>query len=1018
MEGPDGTDGLRDAPAASQEHEPLDAEVSPPDAYAAPMCGEAPGLDHGSDAERVGGEPVSGTDDGLGAAVSSPSASRELVALLEAEVLEIEPAFAELLTGETSEERRASLEALTEAVARLGEAAEAVDMSSLGTVCAHTGCNLAMLAEDGAEGTAVLEAWPAVILAYLGAPDDPEPCRELIAYLQLPEWPYPLPDDLAEELAGSLLTNLSDAAPEPAEARQTRATEEDVDLAVPEDVNQELLESLLLELPILTAEFSAVTGRLHKGGGDVDDLATAQRAAHTLKGAANTVGVVGIATLAHHVEDILQEATKQGTLPVGPLGDCLIDASDCLEAMAEHLLGIGEAPPEARAVLQQVLDWANWIDANGMPDGDPSLPGVAPLAGPQEEDTGAGQIAAGSDPVEPVGAKSPKSQDAPKPAERTAASLADELLRLSGEQNILHGQLTNRLDRALRDFGAWQEHGSRLQQLAIELEQMVDIRGITWSKSKGTAAGEFDPLEMDQYNELHTLSRRLMEAASDARELGHEVDAHFASMKALFVSQGRLQRDSEETVMRTRMVPASTVVPRLQRSIRQTCRVAEKNAELEVLGGDTLIDSEVLNELIDPLMHLLRNAVDHGIETPAERVAVGKPETGVITLEFGRSGNHIMVRCRDDGAGLNLAAIRRRAEQHELIKPGTLLGDEELSRLILRPGFSTRDVTSQVSGRGVGMDVVYHGVQKLKGSLQMRSVSGSGLSVELLLPASLLSSHGVLVRVGARVVAISSRGVQQILPPGAGVSGRLGDHATYQVGEDVYEAVRMETLLHVEQSAIADAARPVLLVRDSAGSVRAVLVDAVLESRTLVVKSMGDYVPQLRGIAGATILGDGSVAAVVDLETMLREPVVEPLKTISSITPRSNTRELAKPRALVVDDSLSARRSMTQFLEDSGFEVDSALDGVDAVAALRKELPDVLIVDLEMPRMNGLELTRHVRGTASTQHIPVIMVTSRSTEKHRREAVDAGVNAYVNKPYDEDELSRILTDLSTLRGAA
>jgi chemotaxis protein histidine kinase CheA/ActR/RegA family two-component response regulator len=950
---------------------------------------------------------------------STSTVNRELVALLEAEVKEMEPSLVEALAETRSEARESLLESLAEVMARMTEAAEAVEMPGLSQVCAHTASNLAILAEDGAAGdVSMLGAWPTMVLAYLATPGDPERCRELVGYLQLPGWPYELDGELAEELIQSLRIELADVAPEPAEQRQTRATDEDTSLAVPEDVNQELLESLLQELPGLTAQFSATIHRLAKGEGTLEDLTTAQRAAHTLKGAANTVGVVGIATLAHHVEDILQAMAKQSELPAESLCDCLIDASDCLEMMAEALLGIGEAPTETRTVLQQVLDWANWIDNNGLATAEDSLPAASAQA--EREDTVAeGDIAgAAAEAVQSTQGASQKAQVASIATARASASQADELLRLSGELNILQGQLTNRLDRAAEDVSAWQEHGNLLQQLAIELEQIVDIRGISWANRKGATGDQFDPLEMDQYNELHTLSRRLTEAASDARELGQQVNTHLESMKALFVAQSRLQRDNEETVLRTRMVPAQTVVARLQRSVRQTCRVADKQVELQVTGADTLIDSEVLNGLTDPLMHLLRNAVDHGIESRQDRLARNKPETGSITLEFGRSGNHIMIRCRDDGAGLDLDAIRRKAEQHELIKSGQPSSREELSRLILRPGFSTRDVTTQVSGRGIGMDAVYHSVQRLKGSLQLHSEPGAGLVVELLLPASLLSSHGVLVRAGEQRIAISSRGVEQILPPAAGELGRLGEYQTYKVGETVYEAVQFEALLNREKPAEAAAPRPALLVRDSAAVVRAVLVEEVLESRTLVVKSISEYVPKLRGIAGATILGDGSVAPVIDLEALVHEPVVEPAQKVSSITGTSEPMARQRLRALVVDDSLSARRSMTQFLEDAGFEVESALDGLDAVAELEKALPDILLVDLEMPRMNGLELTRHVRGNATTQQLPVIMVTSRSTGKHRHEAEAAGVSAYVNKPFAEDDLLRIISELTALRGAA
>ncbi len=973
--------------------------------------------------ERGNGSASDASGNEIAADVGNSSAkvNRELVALLEAEVHELQASIPEALGAANPEERSSLVGSLAELTARVSEAADTVEMPGLAEVLAHIAGNLGIFAEDAAACEAsVLELWPEAIIAYLSTPDDPQRCQDLVACLDRPGWAIGLEAGLGAALAEKLRITIADTALDPVEQRPSRATDEDISLVVPQDVHPELLQSLLVELPVLTAQFTAAIHRLNDGEGSLDDLTTAQRAAHTLKGASNTVGVAGIAVLAHHVEDILQAMAKQGAFQRGPLAECLIDSADCLEMMAEALLGMGEAPADAKAVLQLVLDWANWIDANGLPAGEELPPTLAAQMARVKVGTDNGT--AGSVVIPGPGEsgsrdKGSRNEEAGSiPAGRTNISQADELLRLSGELNTLHGQVTNRFERVLDDVTAWQEQGNDLQQLAIDLEQMVDIRGIGWSKGKAEKGGAFDPLEMEQYNELHTLSRRLIEAVSDSRELGQEVQAHFDSMKDLLISQSRLQRENDETVLRMRMLPAQTLVARLQRSLRQTCRVAGKNALLQVIGADTLIDSEVLDALVDPLMHLLRNAVDHGIELPQERVAANKSEAGSITLEFGRTGNHIMIRCRDDGAGLDLEAIRRKAELQGLIRPEQSLSKEELSRLILLAGFSTRDSSSQLSGRGIGMDAVHHAVQALKGSLQLRSEAGAGLTVELLLPASLLSSHSILVRVGAQRIAISSHGVEQILPPNAGELGRVGDYETYKVGEDVYEAFQLPALLRTEAPADERSPRPALLVCDSAGVRRAVLVQEVLESRILVVKSLSEYVPTLRGVVGATILGDGSVAPVIDLEALLLEPVLD--QRGMALTEMPEAREHRQMKALIVDDSLSARRTMTQFFEDAGFEVETAMDGLDALDAMRKALPDLVIVDLEMPRMDGLELTRHLRGHAATRHLPVIMVTSRSTDKHRGEARAAGVNAYVNKPHNEDELIHIVSELTALRGAA
>jgi chemosensory pili system protein ChpA (sensor histidine kinase/response regulator) len=426
-----------------------------------------------------------------------------------------------------------------------------------------------------------------------------------------------------------------------------------------------------------------------------------------------------------------------------------------------------------------------------------------------------------------------------------------------------------------------------------------------------------------------------------------------------------------------------------------------------VSGVDTLIDSNVLTDMVDPLMHLLRNAVDHGIEYPEVRRTQGKNPIGRITLKFGREGNNVVIRCQDDGVGLDMKAIRRTAEQRALVDPGAMLSEVELSQLILLPGFSTRTEVTQTSGRGVGMDAVYSRLQELKGSIQIRSETGKGCLIELRLPFTLISTHALLVRAKQSMFAISERGVTQILYSGSGKVSRLGKVMTYQVGNDIFEASYLESLLNLPlESQVGDSLRPVILVREEMGAMRAILVEEILDSRDLVVKNMGDYIPKLKGIVGATILGDGSVAPVLDLPELLR---VAPTRTfITPVISRSeavgNIAVEQHRRALVVDDSLSARRSLAQFMEDAGFEVHTARDGLEAIGIIHAKRPDILLVDLEMPRMNGLELTSHVRANDVTNDLPVIMITSRSTEKHRQEANRVGVNVYLTKPFAEDEL--------------
>jgi chemotaxis protein histidine kinase CheA/CheY-like chemotaxis protein len=582
----------------------------------------------------------------------------------------------------------------------------------------------------------------------------------------------------------------------------------------------------------------------------------------------------------------------------------------------------------------------------------------------------------------------------------------DDVLRLVGESIILTGQVQERIRKTIAQTRAVMGQNRLFQQLTSELEQLVDIRNVSSPLSKSMQRSDFDPLELEQYNELNTVTHRLVEAATDARELGRAIEDNLAALDALLVDQGRLHRDNQEAVLRTRMVPIQTVVPRLQRSVRQTCRLVDKEAELVVHGADTLMDSNVLNDMVDPLMHILRNAVDHGIEPPDRRKRLGKPPVGRIELGFGREGNNIAVRCQDDGTGLDLAAIRRTAAERGLLTADQSLTDDELARLILLPGFSTRDETTQTSGRGIGMDMVYSRLLDMKGSLRIQTQTGKGCLMELRLPVTLISTHALLLRQRDQMVALSDHGIEQILYSGIGTIQKLGTVTTYRLGDEVYELTSLDTLLNLppDPRARGRAVPPVLLVREETGAIRAVLVQEIVDSRDLVVKNLGQYLPRLNGIVGATILGDGSVAPVLDLPELLRTPAIsQPALTATrAATPAAPT--LHRQFVLAVDDSLSARRSLAQFAQDAGFEVRTARDGLEAIEIIKGKRPDLVLADLEMPRMNGLELTAHLRANQATHEMPVIMITSRSTEKHRREAEAMGVNVYLTKPFVEDEL--------------
>ncbi|HLP96929.1 MAG TPA: response regulator [Sideroxyarcus sp.] len=933
---------------------------------------------------------------------------REMLSILAAELGQMGDQFSigqALAAQDTEEQQQAILDNYGDFLERLQLTAESVGLVALGALLARLHQQIDVLPSTlSGPQLLLLQQLPERLASYLADPCAEDATASLAALLADAAWPSPITAAVAAEWQGALanvqLTDSMAQAPE----RASRAEKEDVSLALPDDVNADLLDGLLQELPVQVAAFTAAIAHIAGGQGNLSDAEQAMRAAHTLKGAANTVGVHGIANLTHHLEDILVALIAAGKMPPRALADVLINAGDCLESMSEFLQGTGPAPEHALEVLQEVLDQANRIDREGI-------------------DAAATELAAAELPLaaearaEPPGMERKADEPAPtvEQALRVPAPLVDELLRLAGETLISNSQIQEYLSQSIAQATIIRKQHQLFQQLVAELEDLVDIRGINSPNQAAAHGNGFDALEFEHYSELHTISRRLIEAATDAQEMTGVVEGQLAALDDLLEEQRRLQMANQHAVMRTRMVAVSSVISRLQRGVRQTGRLLDKTVELSIKGEHTTIDSHVLNDLMDPLMHILRNAVDHGIEAPAVRVAAGKPAHGRIELSFAREGNSIVVRCRDDGAGLDYASIRRIAERKGMLKPEHDHTEDELARLVLAPGFSTREEASQVSGRGVGMDVVYSRVQAMKGMLALNSQTGQGLSVELRLPAALLATHTLIVRQRDRRLAISSRGVEDIRYATRDQIVEIGARQFFREGEKLYALARLEELLTMayDRRVKDREGFPVLLTRLDDGTVSAVQVQEMLDSREVVMKKFGRYVPRSQGVIGAVILGDGGVAPVIDLVDLLRAPVQRTLAGQDEVAADEKHAASDNPRALVVDDSLSARRALAQVMRDAGYDVRMANDGLDAVNMLEKFSPDIILSDMEMPRMSGIELTANVRRSARTKHIPVIMITSRSTEKHRQMSAAAGVDVHMVKPFNDETLLQHVSRLTT-----
>jgi chemosensory pili system protein ChpA (sensor histidine kinase/response regulator) len=538
----------------------------------------------------------------------------------------------------------------------------------------------------------------------------------------------------------------------------------------------------------------------------------------------------------------------------------------------------------------------------------------------------------------------------------------------------------------------------QLRKLEMETEAQILFRH---QQEDAAHRADFDPLELDRYSTIQQLSRALAESVSDVASIEGLLENLNRETQNLLQQQGRVVTEVQNGLMRTRMVPFQRHVQRLTRLLRQAAQEVGKKAELVVEGAQGELDRQVLERMLPPFEHMLRNAVIHGLESPAERLAAGKPETGRITMKLQREGAEVVITVEDDGAGLNVAAIRAKARQMGLLRPDQELTDEESLQLVLEPGFSTANRLTQSAGRGVGMDVVATEVKKLGGGLFIESKPGYGARFTIRLPFTLAITQALILRVHDELFALPMATVEGVARLSRSEIQRHLDEEqpTFDYGGNVYRFQHLGTFLGSGPSLLpeTDTSLPIVLVRAGEHST-ALVIDELLGSREIVVKPVGPQIASIRGISGATILGDGRIVIILDMGTLVR----------SEWRARSGEGDRAvrddRIFALVVDDSITVRRVTQRLLERNGMRVMTAKDGVEAMALLQDHVPDVILLDIEMPRMDGYEVAGQVRSDARIADVPIIMITSRVGDKHRARAIELGVDDYLGKPYQESQL--------------
>ena len=749
---------------------------------------------------------------------------------------------------------------------------------------------------------------------------------------------------------------------------------------VTDELDEQLLPIFLEEADTLVPEASAQLRAWHAAPGDASMRNALQRTLHTIKGSARMVGAMRLGELTHVMESRVIAVME------GHLGA----STEVFETLETQVDRLAEAVERLKRGELTALN-----DEVAEPLAAPIEPVLAPAEG--------ATVATSAVQADPLAIAQPVTRDSNALTLRVRADWIDRLVNQAGEVAIARSRIESEVFAFKRHVGELSDALVRLRGHIREVEIQAESQMQATFHTQGESEG-FDPLEFDRFTRFQEVTRFLAESVNDISTVQHILLARLGEADAALIQQTRLNRELQQDLLRVRMVPLYSVSERLYRTVRQTARDVDKRAQLDIQGGELEIDRSVLEKVTAPLEHLLRNALAHGIESPETRRAAGKAEFGEIVLTARQTGNEMLITVKDDGGGLDYARIREKAEANGLLLPGVEPTESLLAQMIFAAGFSTAETVTQVAGRGVGMDVVKSEISALGGRIDISSEAGVGTSFNIFLPLTLAMTQAVMIQAAKRDFALPAPLVRQVLElkPHELEEAMAAGEINWRGGK--YPLSYLPHLLG-ETDAVHEVLRynPVVLLA-SGSSQAAVLVDTIEGTREIVVKNIGPQMARITGVAGATVRGDGRVVLILNPVPLALRWASMPRSAAERAAPMVATEAsvvVQPPMVLVVDDSLTVRKITTRLLTREGFRVDSAKDGVDALEKMRDLLPDIVLLDVEMPRMDGFELARVMRSDERMKSVPIIMITSRTADKHRNLAMEIGVNVYLGKPYQE-----------------
>jgi chemosensory pili system protein ChpA (sensor histidine kinase/response regulator) len=768
-------------------------------------------------------------------------------------------------------------------------------------------------------------------------------------------------------------------------------------------------------IPEATEHLEAVTTTLGalEHGADADTLARLFRAVHTIKGAAYVVGCTRVGEVAHRMEDVLV-AAREGSRPLTPSAiETLFAADGALRLMVglapDPHANITELVSRVRARLDTLVDAAAPVASPVPPPVAETAPSVAaPAAAPELTVPVPSPLAALLSVPRPTAARV-QPRRPPRQTIRVNLERLDSLMDLIGEMVIGRERVERHLDEADRIAAALLASRARLAQCVADFERRqfdarrpAEPQKLTRAPGGLSVSEMFAELEFDRYDDAGIFARTVAEIAADIAELQSQLTALTRVLRDDTAHVHRITGALRTEIGRSRLVPIGSLFGRFVRQGQEAARNAGKTVRFETRGEGVELDTSIIEQIVDPLLHLVQNTIAHGIEAADERRALGKDPAGTVTLSAAHEGGAVLVEVADDGRGIDPDLLRRRAIAQGFVPADAALDDAQAIDLIFVPGFSTAAAVTTAAGRGVGMDVVRTNVRRLNGDVEVRSVIGEGTRFTLRLPLTLLVSEALMVTIGEERLAVPLNAVQLVMEARVEDIREGPRGEALLVGEDLVDLLPLADALGIERGP-RRARRAVLVVR-GAGRVAAVEVDEILNKQDIVIRPLGHFLDGVGPYGGASVGADGRVTLMLD-PGMLVETAGRVTRLHRATARRradlSEAERSGPRRVLLVDDSVSVRRFVGQMLEKAGLHVTTAGDGADALERIAEATYDVVVTDLEMPRMNGYELIDDLRRRPATRDLPIIVLTTRAGEKHVALAKSLGVEHYVTKPVEE-----------------